>query len=343
VCSSDEKTGTRFVTCFDAATGARLWQRDIPGEKHRKHEDNSFASATPAVNEHHLYIAWPSAKEYLVVALDHAGNEVWRADLGPYRSGHGGGASPITHAGIVLVPNDQDGPGALLGLEGASGKVRWRVARKSRAAYSTPCLYQLPGGPAQAIFTSYEHGVSSIDPRTGKINWELDVFDKRHIETPIGSPVVAGDLILATCGWLGVRQEVVAVKAPPPGPPSPAQKLYCLDRSAPLCTTPLVKDGLVFLWSDRGIVTCADARTGETYWRERVAGSYYSSPIALGPHLVNVSREGDLVVLAAGKHFDELARHPLGEGSHSTPAVAGRRLYVRTYTQLICIAGKTAP
>ena len=30
----------------------------------------------------------------------------------------------------------------------------------------------------------------------------------------------------------------------------------------------------------------------------------------------------------------------LGEGSHSTPAVAGGRMYVRTFTQLISVGGK---
>ncbi len=338
VTSGDDKTGTRFVTCLRADTGERLWQREFPGEKHRKHEDNSFASATPALDERHLYVTWASAREYLVVALDHAGTEVWRTDLGPFRSGHGGGASPICHEGLVIVPNDQDGTGALLGLERATGKVRWRVARKSRASYSTPCVYQPPGQPAQLIFTSYEHGVSSVDPQTGKVHWELDVFDKRHIETAIGSPIVAGDLLLASCGWLSVREEVIAVR--PPGAAGSAQKVYCLDRSAPLCTTPVMKDGLVFLWSDRGIATCADAGTGEVHWRERVAGTFYSSPICLGDQLCNVSREGDFVVLAAARRFDVLARNPLGEGSHSTPAVAGGCLYVRTFTHLVCLAGK---
>jgi outer membrane protein assembly factor BamB len=336
VTCADEKAGTRSVLCLSAPTGRELWRRDFAAEKHPRHPDNSSASATPAVDDRHLYVAFADARQYLVVALTHAGKEVWRADLGPFKGGHGFGASPVVYGGIVAVPNDQDGPGALFGLDRDTGKVLWRVPRKSRASYSTPCVYRPAGRPAQLIFTNYEHGVTSIDPKTGKVNWELDVFAKGHMETAIGSPVVAGDLILAPCGWLGVRQEVVAVRPPQDGKATP-RKVYTLDRSVPLCTTPLVKDGLLFLWNERGVVSCADARTGQVYWRERVPGSYYSSPVCMGGRLGNVSREGDFVVLSASKRYELLAVNRLGEGSHSTPAVAGGRLFVRTFSQVMAI------
>jgi outer membrane protein assembly factor BamB len=190
------------------------------------------------------------------------------------------------------------------------------------------------------IVTSYEHGITSIDPKTGHVNWEIDVFDKRHVETPIGSPIVAGDLVLGTCGWLGVRQEVVAVRPVPAGAPGKVQEVYRLTNAAPLCTTPLVKDDLLFLWGDSGIVTCADVRTGKVHWRERVAGSYYGSPVWSGGRLYGVSREGEVVVLTAAKQFALLARNPLGEGSHSTPAIAEGTMYLRTFSHLLAIGGK---
>jgi outer membrane protein assembly factor BamB len=338
VTCADEKTGTRTVLCFRAADGRQLWRRDFAGGKPPRHADNSFASATPAACDRHLYVTFADSKQYLVVALTHDGKEVWRADLGPFRAGHGFGASPVVHEGVVAVPNDQDGTSSLVGVDRDSGKVLWKVPRKSKATYSTPCVYRPEGRPAELVFTNYEHGVTSIDPKTGKVNWELDVFDKRHLETAIASPVVAGDLVLAPCGWLGVRQELVALRPPADGRGKP-RKAYVLDRGVPLCTTPLVKDGLLFLWSDRGVVSCADARTGEVHWRERVPGSYYSSPVCVGGHVCNVSREGDVVVLAASKRHELLAVNRLGEGTHSTPAVGDGLLYVQTFSHLIAIGG----
>jgi outer membrane protein assembly factor BamB len=339
VTSGDEATGERLILCLRTQDGRRLWSRAFAGARHGKHQDNSFASATPAVDGRHVYLCWGSPKEYLVVALDHDGKEVWRTDLGPYRSGHGFGASPIVHEDLLIVPNDQDGQSSLVGLDRATGRVRWKVPRRSKASYTTPCVYQPRGQPAELIFTSYEHGISALDPKTGRTNWELDVFHKRHVETAIGSPVVAGDLVLGTCGWLGVRQEVVAVRPGAPGRDK-GREVYRIFRSVPLCTTPLVKDNLLFLWSDAGIVTCANVQTGEVYWRERVPGSYYSSPVCVGNALYGVSRDGDVLVLAASKEFEQLARNPLGEGSHSTPAIASGRMYLRTFTHLISLGGQ---
>jgi outer membrane protein assembly factor BamB len=337
VTSADEKTGTRYLLCLRVRDGERLWTREFGGERTGKHQDNSFASATPAVDAGRVYVCWGSGKEYLVVALDHDGKEAWRVDLGSFKSGHGFGPSPIVHEDLLVVPNDHDGgAGALVGLECDSGKVRWKLPRKSKAHYTTPCVFQPNGKPAELIFTSYEQGITSVDPKTGKVNWEVDVFDKRHVETAIGSPIVAGDLVLGTCGWLGVRQEVVAVR--PDG--AKAAEVYRIDRGAPLCTTPLVKGDLLYLWTDGGMVTCADVKTGEVHWRERVGGSYYSSPVCVGDRLYGLSRDGDVVVLAASKLYEVLARNALGEGSHSTPAVADGKMYLRTFSHLISIGGK---
>jgi outer membrane protein assembly factor BamB len=338
VTSAEEDTGKRVVVCLAAGDGQRLWTRAFPGERQGKHPDNSFASATPAVDERHVYVCWADAREYLVIALDHDGKEAWRRDLGPFQSGHGFGASPVVYGDLLIVPDDQDGRSALFALDRDTGAVRWQVPRRSKASYTTPCVYQPAGRPAELIFASYEHGLSALDPATGRTVWEVDVFHKGHLETAIGSPVVAGDLVLGTCGWLGVRQEVVAVR---PGPDGRAGEAYHIDRGAPLCTTPLVKDDLLFLWGDGGIVTCADVHTGEVHWRERVPGSYYSSPVCAGRYLYNVSRDGDVVVLAAAAKYELVARNPLGEGSHSTPAVAGGRLYLRTFAHLISVGGKT--
>lgn len=338
VTSADEETGKRMLLCLDAGNGRRLWARDFDGGRHGKHRDNSFASSTPTVDAHHVYLCWANSREYLVIALTHEGKEVWRADVGTFRSGHGFGASPIVHEDLVILANDQDGPGFLIALESKTGKVRWKRPRRSRATYTTPCIYRPREEPAQLIFTNYEHGVTALDPRTGKILWELDVFDKRHIETAIGSPVVAGGLVLASCGWLGVRQEMVAVRPPTGERTAKPKEVYCIGRSS-LCTTPLVVGDLLFLWGDDGTVTCANLHSGKAHWRERVPGSYYASPVCVGERLYNISRDGDVVVLAASKQYQLLARNRVGEGSHSTPAVAGGRLFLRTFTHLISLGG----
>jgi outer membrane protein assembly factor BamB len=338
VTSGDVQSGQRLVICLDCKNGRTLWTQTYPVAKHRQHEDNSWASGTPAADERRVYVPFASPQDYLIVALDHAGHEKWRVDLGPFNSGHGFGVSLILHDGLVIVSYEHEGKSSIVALDCDTGKTRWQIPRKSKTTYSTPCVLQPKGQPAQLIFGNYEHGVTSIDAKSGTINWEIDVFDKGHIETSIASPLVAGDLVIGCSGWLGVKKEVIAIRPPQAG--KKPEIAYKLTRGAPLVPTPLVKDDLLFLWEDDGIVTCADARTGKTHWQERVEGNFYASPICAGDRLINVSRSGEVVTLAAGRKFAAIDRFALGEGSFATPAVIGSVLYVRTFGHMLAFVGK---
>ncbi|MCS7045344.1 MAG: PQQ-like beta-propeller repeat protein [Gemmataceae bacterium] len=336
--SGSAADGLRYTQALDRTTGTVLWTKTLAGTKHRHHDDNSWASGTPAADAQRVYVPFASPADYLIVAYEHDGREAWRVDLGPYQSGHGFGSSLLVYDGLVIVPYEHEGQSSILALDAATGAKRWQAPRRSRTTYATPCLHRPPGRPAELIAVSYEHGITALDPKTGALLWSLDVFDKGHIETSIASPVCAGELVLGCSGWLGVRKEVVAVRTS-----APADKpriAYTLTRGCPLVPTPLVRGDLLFLWDDDGIVTCADVQTGKTHWQERVDGRYYSSPICAGDRLINVSRAGEVVTLAATRQFRELGRFSLGEGSFSTPAVVERMLLVRSFHHLHAFANR---
>jgi outer membrane protein assembly factor BamB len=80
--------------------------------------------------------------------------------------------------------------------------------------------------------------------------------------------------------------------------------------------------------------------TGEEVWREKVGGNYYASPVCAGDRIYTVSTKGEVVVIAAADKYQLLARNQLGEKSLATPAIAGGRMFLRTYSHLISIGGK---
>ena len=334
--SGKEETGQRFVTCLESRTGKVLWQRVFAAEPHRKHNLNSYASATPVVDGQRLYVSWGTPEKVTMLALNHQGKTVWQRDLGPYQGGHGYGVSPVRTGKVLVLPNDQAGKSSLIGLDAVSGRTLWDIQRESKSAYATPCVFQGADGAKELIFTNWEQGITAIDPQTGKVNWAADVFDKSHVESSIGSPVLAGNLVLGVCGWLGHGNEVVAVR-PPVDRTGKAAVAYRITRGAPLCTTPLVRDELLFLWSDNGIVSCADSATGKLYWTKRIGKMFYASPICVGKRIYNVDVDGTVVVLAASKQYELLSRNDLGEASHSTPAVAGGVIYFRTLSQVLAL------
>ena len=337
VTTGDEATGGRLVIAVDAADGKERWRFEFEAHTHRKHKLNSFASATPAIDDRSIYTAWATPKDFVILALDHYGEEQWRVDLGPFKTGHGGGVSPIVHDGLVVIQKDHEGDSELIALDCAGGETQWRVPRKSHATWATPCVLDKPEGESELVFVSWTRGITAVDPRTGAVRWETDVFDKRHLESTIASPIVVGDMVLGVSGYLSVRQEVIAVRPRANG--KDIERLYTIDRGVPLTTTPLAVDDLLFLWADEGIVTCADINTGKLHWRKRVGGTYYASPVVAGGRVYNVSADGEVVVLAADREYRLLARNSLGESSHSTPAIAGGVMYLRTFSQMFSIGG----
>jgi outer membrane protein assembly factor BamB len=108
----------------------------------------------------------------------------------------------------------------------------------------------------------------------------------------------------------------------------------------PYCPTCIAKDGLLFMFDDIGYVTCLRIATGEQLWRERPAKKFYGSPVWADGKLYCITTMGDVVVVKAAECYELLAINFLGEKSHSTPAIAGGRMYVRTFSHLFSVGSK---
>lgn len=338
VTAGDDETGALTILCLNTIDGQTRWRQQFASGTYRMHAFNSYASSTPALDAEHAYVAWATPEEYVVVALElSSGKEAWRTKLGPFRSQHGFGTSPVLFEDLVIVANEQDGPSSIIALDRETGQIRWQTERRTeKAAFSTPFVYRPEEGPPQLILTSWAHGFSSLDPRTGKANWELPLFKYRVV----GSPCLAAGLFVATCGEGGVGKQALAIR---PGNPTTGQKpelAYEISGSLPYVPTPLAHGNLLFLWYDRGIVTCLDAPSGKLVWRERIGSDYFGSPIRVDDRLYCISRQGEVVVLAAADRFELLGRVDLGEPSHSTPAVAGGVMYLRTVSHLMALGSK---
>jgi len=333
-----DDTAVRLVQCLDVKDGSELWAVELPFEPYKSHELNSFASSTPAVDDERVYLAWPDGDVLVALALDLDGEEIWRAELGPYLANHGGGGSPVLVDGTLVVANDNESDESfLVGLDPATGKERWRREREtSRASFATPVVYRATKGDAQIIFASTSHGLTSLDPATGQLLWEVDgLFSKRCVATP----VVAGSLVFATAGSGGGGQESAAVRIPRHG--EQARLQYRARRSLPYVPSPVAAGERIFTFNDGGIVSCLRAETGKAVWSERVEGEFFGSPIVVDERVYAVSKEGVLVVVAAEDEFRLLATIDLGEPSNATPAVANGVLYLRTDRHLMAVRGFT--
>ena len=335
--AGDASPNAFTVLCVNAPDGRILWQENFPHTGFSMHKFNSYASGTPAVDAERVYVAYVIPARFTVLALDHEGKKVWERDLGPYRSQHGGGASPMLLDGMLVIGNEQLGKSFITALDAETGRTIWETPRGSAAAaYGTACLYEPKNGKPALVFTSEAHGIYGVDPKTGKVLWEYSkAFDKRSVS----SPVLAGDIILGSCGSGGGGNFVTAIR-PGDGVSRPAELAYNIRKSAPYVPTSVAVGDLAWLWSDGGILTCLHTPSGEIRYQERVGGNFFGSPVWVNGKLYAVSTAGELVVVEASEQFNVISRYDLDDTCHTTPAISGGRMYIRTEKSLVSLGGK---
>lgn len=334
VTSGDSEQAQVILQALDAATGEELWSRTFQNEVHRMHQSNSYASSSPCVDAERIYLTWASPESYHVAAVDHRGEIVWRRNLGNFVEKHGFGSSPVLIEGLLIIAGDHAGDSFVAALDPATGDPVWRIPRESGiASFASPVVWRGRDGPKSIVVNSSGEGMVGIAPSTGAVQWRVPgVYPERCV----ASPVVGDELVFGGSGSGSNGHSMVCVR-PPSAPGEQPGVVETLTKSVPQVPTPIVVGDTLFIWHDRGVVSCRDAATLREYWTQRVGGNYYGSPICAGGKLYCMSREGDAIVLAAEKKYQLLGRNSLGEATHATPAVHRNRMYLRTESTLACL------
>jgi outer membrane protein assembly factor BamB len=125
---------------------------------------------------------------------------------------------------------------------------------------------------------------------------------------------------------------VAAVRLDGKGDVSKTHVAWKVSKGVPEVPSPLYHEGRVYLVTDKGILSCRDAKSGKEIYRERLGGrgACYSSPI-FGDGKIYISTEGGVVVVfKPGNRFEVLARNDLKERIVATPALVDNKIYLRT-------------
>lgn len=330
----------RYIRCIDASNGETVWEDKQDFSSLKMHRRNSLGSSTPAVDETGVYVVFGDGN-YTLTKYDHTGKRLWQQKLGPFICGHGGAFSPVLIDDKVVCSLQQPQAGdtvatVLRTFDRATGEPGWQttMSAHAKASFSSPCLRDLGEGNSEIVCANSGDGLFAVDPKDGKTKWSLAVFKMRTVS----SPVIAGDLVLGSTGSGGGGNYIAAVKPTESG--DDVEEVYRVTQQAPYVPTSVYRDGLVYLWSDKGIVTCIEAASGEELWKQRVSGATGASPICVGDRLVCVNEAGEVAVLAASREFKKLGGGSLGEISQSTPAVGAEHIYFRSDTHLMALGKK---
>ncbi|MEW6125971.1 MAG: PQQ-binding-like beta-propeller repeat protein [Acidobacteriota bacterium] len=335
-----DKKHTMRVICVDAVTGKILWQQvayegTVFDHRHRR---NTYASPTAVTDGKLVYAYFGSEGIY---AYDFTGRPIWKKSLGGIATlGMGVGTSPVLYENLVILQCDEDSgeKSFIVALDKKTGKEVWRVKRPVEVSWSTPVLVKT--ATRLELITNGNEFAISYDPKTGKELWRIEGVKSNAIHVPL----VGDGLVIVSAGY--PEKRTIAIKLGADGDLTKTSNvLWKYEKGTAYCASPILYKGLVYLISDKGILTCVDAQSGKVIYeggRVPVPASFMASPVAFGDKILITSDDGDTFVVKAGPQHEIIRTNSVGEPVFATPALANGKIYIRGEKHLYCIANKAS-
>jgi outer membrane protein assembly factor BamB len=317
---------------FDVATGRELvnvevFHLDDAGYVNPK---NSRASPTPIVDGERVYVHFGAEG---TAALTTTGGILWTTHL-RYESQHGNGGSPALYRDLLIVNCDGNGGDAyVVALDTATGRTRWKTERRWPAdqAYSTPLVITVADRDQLISVGAYR--AAAYEPLTGREIWQVRYGDGF---SNVPRPVYGQGLVYIATGFQ--TPSLIAVRPDGKGDVTRTHVAWTNTRGAPYTPSPLLVGNDLYYVSDTGVLTLADASSGQIVWQQRLGGNYSASPVLADGRIYFQSEEGVTTVIAPGREFRRLAVNRVDGATLASMAVSSNSLFLRSHTHLYRIA-----
>jgi outer membrane protein assembly factor BamB len=325
---------TRKLLCIDAKSGKVEWTAEQSSLSEQEKFASftllhGYASGTPAVDASGIYVFYGTSG---AAAYDFDGKQRWITECGKGTHVFGTSNSPVIYKNVVIV-NASVECGDLIGLDSATGKEVWR-AKGMDASWNTPIVVSTPSG--DELVVSVKGKVLAFNPANGEKLWEC-----KGIDDYICPSVFEYDNVLFACG--GRKNTIVAIKPGGRGDVTESHTLFRLAKGSNV-SSPIIVNGRLYWFSEsKGIAYCADAKSGEMIYEERVEPKperFYASPVAADENIFFVSRIDGTFVVPASDKFTVSAVNKFESDSsifNGSPIVDSGKLYLRSDKFLYCI------
>jgi outer membrane protein assembly factor BamB len=329
-----DKKHTLKVLALERDSGKILWERTVYEGlmSDSRHAKASFASPTPVTDGQMVYAFFGTEGVY---AFDFKGNLKWKATVGTITSVSVGiGTSPLLYKNLLLLQCDnEDGEGSfIVALDKKTGKEAWRKERKVEISWATPILVN--AGKRDELITLGNQVIVAYDPANGQELWTARGLKSNAVP----SPVAGHGFVYAPTGY--PTKLVMAIRPGGAGDVSASNIAWTYEKGVAYVASPVLYGDYLYLVSDKGILTCLDAKTGELKYdngRVPAPATFIASLLAVDGHILEFSEDGDAFVVKAGPTHEVVRTNSLKEPIYATPAVAAGRLFIRGKDHLYAI------
>ncbi len=325
--------------------GRQLWKKDL-GPFSSMHG----ISASPLLEDGRLVVTIDQLQDPYIVALDVTnGQELWRTER---LIGVTGGYSSPTITELdgekVII---SAAPGEMVAYDLKTGAKLMSVLGLTNAPVSVPVVvgqrlyYTEPPGkplPMSALGNADKNGdevieaaevkesvgvlrlIERLDKGFGNGDGKVDLEEWNK---GFGTFVSKGGL---SC--VELTKQTGAIEG---------RVSWKYTKTTPYIPSVVVKDNLLYIINDGGVMICIDASSGSQLSRQRLngaTGQYYASPVIAGERMVIANMDGKVSLLTTGKDFRLLSTLDLEDPIVATPAVHAGRLYIRTSDRITCLS-----
>ena len=326
------ETQEKLLLCYDIKNGSLLWQETVlktPLEN--KHNDNSYASGTPATDGTNIYVSFLDGESVVVAAYDFTGKQIWRQRPGTFSSPHGYSCSPVLYKDKVIINGDSKGVSFIAALSRTDGHTIWKIPHDKPAhSFSTPIFREI-GGRMQMIFLGNKE-ISSYNPDDGSRYWFVTGPSEDFCSSPVYNEQAG--LVLISSAW--PQRHLLAIKPDGNGDVTNSHVVWRSTEGAYYVPSPVCVGPYIITTMTSGQVHCIEAATGKILWKENLGKQYPSAFLANG--LVYMPNDnGVITVIKPGPKFESIAKNAIGERMCASPAISNGRIYLRSANHLFCI------
>ena len=345
ITTATKKGETLYAVCVDLTSGRIIHDVEVfhPERPQRIHRNNSYATPSAVVEKGSVYVHYGS---HGTACLDtKTGEVVWRRDDLNCNHLQGPVSSPILYEDLLILSLEGTDVQFVVALDKKTGKNVWRYDRPRELyenieplhllkSYHTPHVVEVNGTPQ--LINNGAMLVTGHEPRTGRELWRVLYRD----DNPISRIVSGHGLFFINSGGSPGATHLLAVRQGGVGDVTESHVVWKMTKDVPHESSPVLFRDLLYLLSDRGVLICKQATTGNTVWSERLEGQYGASLLYADNRIYISSKQGKTIVIEPGLTFRVLAVNELDGFLGASPAVAGKSLLLRTKTHLYCVQSK---
>ena len=321
--------------CIDAESGKIL--HDVVVFKIEKpqfcHPMNSYGTPTPVIEKGRVYLHFGV---HGTACLDTAtAKTLWTRQDFPCDHFRGPASSPIVVDDLLVLTFDGIDLQYLVALDKLTGKTVWKRDRKIvfdtddtdyHKAYGTPAVISVNG--RQQLVSPSAGATIAYVPKTGEELWRV----RSGGMNAAALPQFGNGLVYATSAAGGYQ--LFAVRPDGHGDVTDTHVAWKFAKNVPTRSSQILLGERLFMINDAGVISCVNAKTGESVWQKRLGGAFSASPLLAEGRIYFFGEDGEVPVIAAADEYRLLANNQLGDGFMASPAVYDNSLILRSRTHL---------